>query len=543
MTTALKKVAVIIPFYRTTISGYESIALQQCAKVLGNHPIIAVKPESLTLPVDAGQLPLADVVNFDDTYFESIAGYNRLMLSEKFYSRFSDYEYILIYQLDAFVFSDELLQWCNKGFDYIGAPWLRDIEHGDLFKATKSKLQYYFHTRYDVQKNGEPSPKQFENRVGNGGFSLRRVQKFLQVCQTRQADIQRYLLQTGRHQYNEDAFWSIEVNRKKKTLNIPDYKTAVGFAFENSPQRALNLNQQVLPFGCHAWDRHVQFWSPIFEQHGYNLLSYNMINNFEATTEVDIKYIYRISDGGNPKHKLDTATKMHCLDNFIKEFKHNIYVFADNCSDATIEAIKSRGIEPVKTSLGNSNSWRYVVESALQNFDDNSFLYLIEDDYLHLPGSLTALQEGLAVADYVTLYDHPDKYLNYPDNGPNPHVVEGGELSRVLVTKSTHWKHTNSTTMSFAVRVKTLNEDREIWWRFTENRIPDDFHAFQVLTHRETPPKKSLSKKVKAMLAGPKEKNPKRVLISSIPGYATHAELEWLTPITQWHLIKAWDEV
>ena len=31
---------------------------------------------------------------------------------------------MLIYQLDAYVFKDELLNWANKGYDYIGAPWL-----------------------------------------------------------------------------------------------------------------------------------------------------------------------------------------------------------------------------------------------------------------------------------------------------------------------------------------------------------------------------------------------------------------------------------
>ena len=543
MVNTLKKVAVIIPFYRATISDYENIALRQCQKVLGTHPIIAIKPQSLTLPEALAQIALTKVVSFEDSYFDNIAGYNRLMLSEEFYSQFLNYEYILIYQLDAFVFSDQLLHWCNQNIDYVGAPWLRDIDHGDLFKAAKSNVQYYIHTRYDLQKDGEPSPKQFENRTGNGGFSLRRVKKFYDITQSRQPDIQKYLAKAGKHQFNEDAFWSIEVNRKKKILNIPGYEKAVGFAFENSPQRALNINKQQLPFGCHAWDRHVEFWNPFFEQQGFPLLSYQMVNNFEAPVPVDIKYLYRISDGGNPKHKLDTATKMHCLDNFIKEFKTNIYVFADNCSNETIKAIKSRGIEPVKTSLGNSNSWRYVVECALRNFDDNSFIYLIEDDYLHLPGSLTALQEGLTVADYVTLYDHPDKYLNYPDDGPNLHVAEGGELSRVLVTKSTHWKHTNSTTMSFAVKVKTLKEDKEIWWRFTGNRIPDDFHAFQMLTHREIPQKKSLSKKVKRLMATPEVRNTKRVLISSLPGFATHAELEWLTPLTQWHPVKSWEEV
>ena len=51
------------------------------------------------------------------------------------------------------------------------------------------------------------------------------------------------------HHYNEDAFWSIEVNRKKVVLNIPDYKVALKFAFELAPERAYKINNNQLPFG------------------------------------------------------------------------------------------------------------------------------------------------------------------------------------------------------------------------------------------------------------------------------------------------------
>jgi hypothetical protein len=47
-------------------------------------------------------------------------------LSEEFYQAFTDFEFMLIYQLDAFVFRDELADWCRSGYEYIGAPWLRD---------------------------------------------------------------------------------------------------------------------------------------------------------------------------------------------------------------------------------------------------------------------------------------------------------------------------------------------------------------------------------------------------------------------------------
>ena len=269
----LKKVAVIIPFYRELVTEHEAIALQQCQKVLANHPVIAIKPHWLSLPPAAHTVNYTEVVSFDDSYFTGSLGYNRLMLSEEFYSRFAGYEYILIYQLDTFVFTDTLLHWCNQDIDYVGAPWLRDIAHVDAIKAIKSHLQYYLHTRFDVQKNGRPSPKQFENRVGNGGLSLRRVKKFLEVTQTRQPDIQRYLHLVSQkiYEYSEDAFWSIEVNRKKKILNIPGYKNAVGFAWENNLERAKELNDGHLPFGCHAWDRQLDFWWPIFKQYGYEL--------------------------------------------------------------------------------------------------------------------------------------------------------------------------------------------------------------------------------------------------------------------------------
>lgn len=62
---------------------------------------------------------------FNEQYFDSRKSYNELMLSVDFYRSFREYQYMLIYQLDAFVFEDQLEYWCNKGYDYIGAPWIK----------------------------------------------------------------------------------------------------------------------------------------------------------------------------------------------------------------------------------------------------------------------------------------------------------------------------------------------------------------------------------------------------------------------------------
>lgn len=265
-----KQSAVIIPFYKTQLSFYEKIALSQCLKVLGNHPIIAIKPHALDLSGIDGFSKFSMIKSFNDHFFADIDGYNSLMLSPEFYESFLDFEFILIYQLDAFVFRDDLNYWSAKGYDYIGAPWIREIDDPDLFKTIKTRFQIFFHKRYNVYKNGLPSAKQFENQVGNGGFSFRRVKKFVELSQKFKDKIAEYQLRKE-HQFHEDAFWSIEVNRKENLLNIPTYKEALHFAFENSPERAYRLVGNKLPFGCHAWDENPGFWQPFMSAEGYDL--------------------------------------------------------------------------------------------------------------------------------------------------------------------------------------------------------------------------------------------------------------------------------
>jgi len=246
---------------------HEKISLRQCLNILSEHDIIVVKPKSLELC--NYEVDFDKVVSFDDMYFKDIQGYNRLMLSASFYETFIDYAYILIYQLDAFVFKDDLLEWCDKGFDYIGAPWLRYTKYPDKFKELKNKSLRYLNIKLNLKqsKTGFPTALQFENKVGNGGFSLRRTSKFLEICIKEQPTIDFYNSK-DEHYYNEDVFFSIEVNRKGKQLNIPDYKQAAHFAIENNYKHGFQITQGALPFGCHAWDRYLEFWQPIFIRYG-----------------------------------------------------------------------------------------------------------------------------------------------------------------------------------------------------------------------------------------------------------------------------------
>lgn len=230
---------------------------------------------------------------------------------------------------------------------------------------------------------------------------------------------------------------------------------------------------------------------------------------------------YRISNNSYNKVKLQQATKEYCLLNFVSKFNldnNQIHIIADNVTDAgLLEFLKQLinehdNIDIEYTSLSNAQSFKYVFNKALL-LDDTESVYFVEDDYLHMPGSFNCIEEALLISDYVTLYDHPDKYINHSDGGDNPFIEDGGEITRVVLTKSAHWKLTNSTTMTFASKVSTLKHDADIWMKHLTTDHPNDFIAFLDLR-----------------AVG-------RTLLSPIPGLSTHCETKYLSPLTNWQEI------
>jgi hypothetical protein len=267
-------VAIVIPAYKEQLSDYERISLTQCQRILGHYPICLVTPRSLNISDYREICPTLQVRTFDDGYFTSIQAYNRLMVSDEFYRSFTDVDYILIHQLDAFVFQDDLADWCRQGYDYIGAPWLRDRDYtgwsDELWFNVKKKLA----TLIGLKKPDGVTPREIIslNSVGNGGLSLRRVSSLLRYLPRYHQKIAQYE-QFQQDQYNEDIFWSIEINRYWPNLRIPSYRKALHFAIEFYPQWAVeHFNNGKLPFGCHAWDIHgTAYWRPIFARYGYQI--------------------------------------------------------------------------------------------------------------------------------------------------------------------------------------------------------------------------------------------------------------------------------
>jgi len=222
----MEEVTIVIPIYKETLTPQERGSLLQCNNILSRYNKCIVAPEDLDLSNHRSILDNVNVKRFPKYYFSSIDAYSELCLSEFFYTQFSGYQYMLIYQLDCWVFRDELIEWCNKGYDYIGAPWFDIGKKG--FWGTFSLRPLML------------------NKVGNGGFSLRKVETMISVSKP-------LIRLFKKWRKNEDFYIAILSSLFDRKFKKPPVQEAVSFAFETLPEKCYELNNNQLPFGCHAW--------------------------------------------------------------------------------------------------------------------------------------------------------------------------------------------------------------------------------------------------------------------------------------------------
>jgi hypothetical protein len=246
-------VKILIPVHRNTLTNEEWKSLSRCINVLGHYHVSLVIPQSLDARVIFSRYPTLHKETFPDEYFQGIEGYNRLMLSEEFYERFSDTTYILIYQLDAWVFRDELDFWMKKGYDYAGAPWVKKPKYSSWYYPLFVKIRTSV-LRKPLKSN------QLSGKSGNGGLSLRKVSSHLEVVKSRKEEIQKQLTHAEKSDlFNEDVFWSLE----NPGFKYPSYEEALQFAWDQHPEICLKQAGGKIPFGCHGWSKTadlIRFW-------------------------------------------------------------------------------------------------------------------------------------------------------------------------------------------------------------------------------------------------------------------------------------------
>jgi len=164
----------------------------------------------------------------------------------------------------------------------------------------------------------------------------------------------------------------------------------------------------------------------------------------------------------------------------------------------------------IEDSFGTEGASFLKVLDFIEKSDwpDDTIVYIVEDDYLHLNEWALFLIEAIHLTDllkwqsgYVTLYDHFDKYTK----------TYNGLTSNIFVTKSRHWRTTPSTTNTYAFRKKTLMNSIEIHRKFSTGcDVSKDHEKFLELADNGN------------------------LLISPIPAVATHCEYGLVSPIIDW---------
>ena len=126
----------------------------------------------------------------------NISNYNKLLYDKNFYN-YIPTEMFLIFQVDTLIckkYKDNIYKFMK--YDYVGAPW---------------KKSWFNHKNY------------IENSVGNGGLSLRRKTKMLELLNNCSININ----------INEDLFFSKVLSNCNIGINKPTMEEAKEFAIEN----------------------------------------------------------------------------------------------------------------------------------------------------------------------------------------------------------------------------------------------------------------------------------------------------------------------
>ncbi|MBQ7206519.1 MAG: hypothetical protein IJS01_01845 [Lentisphaeria bacterium] len=253
------KAAVTIPVYRREPEKSEKESLAQCVRVLGGkHPLILFAPGSLAIGPYLEIAPEARVERFGDGSFTSINGYSSLLLSRDFYARFSSFEHILIYQLDAWVFRDELDLWCEKKYDYIGAPFYlgKDVIIGNGGFSLR---------RVEAMKRVLTAPggrmfscgllrRFFGTHWRNGDYlrAFGQLLRFAGIGNSREAFLERMC----RDGSNEDMVFSYLNSRfVRNGLLMPDAQEAAHFALDAACEEFFERGGCRPPFGIHGWTK------------------------------------------------------------------------------------------------------------------------------------------------------------------------------------------------------------------------------------------------------------------------------------------------
>jgi hypothetical protein len=232
----LPATAIVLPIYRPCLEAEALMAVDRAVAVLRHGDWYLIAPQSLDTSFYEQRYG-KPIVRFPDADLASVRNYSRLLLCDKFYAAFAQYEYMLITHDDVYVLRDDLPHWLLRRLDYIGAPWWPD--------------------GFDFVLSMSPRPGihglRFKAYVANGGFSLRRIAACRQLLTEfpKEAD---WFGQNG-WGLGEDLFFAL-FGQLSQQFVLPNLRVAAAFAWEVSLPHMYDLCQGQLPMAIHAYGKY-----------------------------------------------------------------------------------------------------------------------------------------------------------------------------------------------------------------------------------------------------------------------------------------------
>ena len=211
------------------------------------------------------------------------------------------------------------------------------------------------------------------------------------------------------------------------------------------------------------------------------------------------------------RERVNGFSKEACYKNLKKTLNRNIsnltFLMDGELNKHFLNNEKEFRVENIQGG-SQAKSWdsalNYVREKS---FNDDQIIYFVEDDYLHLDNWSEILLDGFEFnIEHVSLYDHLDKYKL-----PLYKKLQ----STILIGKKCHWRSVPSTTLSFAVKFKNFKKYFDIYKKFNfinEGKTKDHEMFLELWKNGSN-------------------------LITPIPGYASHMDLAWLSPMIEWEKI------
>lgn len=204
-----------------------------------------------------------------------------------------------------------------------------------------------------------------------------------------------------------------------------------------------------------------------------------------------------------------------CFVNFLDTIKDKtnieLHVVMDGkIEDNWIKKYKDKYIaHEIEGGTGNAAAIKLlgIIASLLDKISDKDLIYILENDYLHVNGwdeKVIDLFSTYSNLDYVSLYDHGDKYWH-----PNYDNL----VSKLFVAGTHHWRTMISTCGSFVTTKKILMEDYDDQTGVTIP--PGDHHKWIFLNETKS-----------------------RFLLTAVPGLSTHCMEGLLSPTIDWEKIN-----